>query len=128
MDIQAMLQTLFIAVACAAIPVVVKAATGFLREITEGTVINEAVGIICDAVDETNQTFADQLREDGTFNEENQKEALRRSLENSIAKMNDRMKDVIEKHYNDLNSWVLTQIEAACKQNKKDRGTTIFNN
>lgn len=123
-----MLQTLFIAVACAAIPVVVKAATGFLREITEGTVINEAVGIICDAVDETNQTFADQLREDGTFNEENQKEALRRSLENSIAKMNDRMKDVIEKHYNDLNSWVLTQIEAACKQNKKDRGTTIFNN
>lgn len=128
MDIQAMLQTLFIAVACAAIPVVVKAATGFLREITEGTVINEAVGIICDAVDETNQTFADQLREDGTFNEENQKEALRRSLENSIAKMNDRMKDVIEKHYNDLNSWVLTQIEAACKRNKKDRGTTIFNN
>jgi len=128
MDIQAMLQTLFIAVACAAIPVVVKAATGFLREITEGTVIDEAVGIICDAVDETNQTFADQLREDGTFNEENQKEALRRSLENSIAKMNDRMKDVIEKHYNDLNSWVLTQIEAACKQNKKDRGTTIFNN
>lgn len=128
MDIQAMLQTLFIAVACAAIPVVVKAATGFLREITEGTVINEAVGIICDAVDETNQTFADQLREDGTFNEENQKEALRRSLENSIAKMNDRMKDVIEKHYNDLNSWVLTQIEAACKQNKKDRRTTIFNN
>ena len=123
-----MLQTLFIAVACAAIPVVVKAATGFLREITEGTVIDEAVGIICDAVDETNQTFADQLREDGTFNEENQKEALRRSLENSIAKMNDRMKDVIEKHYNDLNSWVLTQIEAACKQNKKDRGTTIFNN
>ena len=128
MDIQAMLQTLFIAVACAAIPVVVKAATGFLREITEGTVINEAVGIICDAVDETNQTFADQLREDGTFNEENQKEALRRSLENSIAKMNDRMKGVIEKHYNDLNSWVLTQIEAACKQNKKDRRTTIFNN
>lgn len=123
-----MLQTLFIAVACAAIPVVVKAATGFLREITEGTVINEAVGIICDAVDETNQTFADQLREAGTFNEENQKEALRRSLENSIAKMNDRMKNVIEKHYNDLNSWVLTQIEAACKQNKKDRGTTIFNN
>ena len=123
-----MLQTLFIAVACAAIPVVVKAATGFLREITEGTVINEAVGIICDAVDETNQTFADQLREDGTFNEENQKEALRRSLENSIAKMNDRMKGVIEKHYNDLNSWVLTQIEAACKQNKKDRRTTIFNN
>lgn len=128
MDIQAMLQTLFIAVACAAIPVVAKAATGFLREITEGTVINEAVGIICDAVDETNQTFADQLREDGTFNEENQKEALRRSLENSIAKMNDRMKDVIEKHYNDLNSWVLTQIEAACKKNKKDRKTTIFNN
>ena len=123
-----MLQTLFIAVACAAIPVVVKAATGFLREITEGTVINEAVGIICDAVDETNQTFADQLREDGTFNEENQKEALRRSLENSIAKMNDRMKGVIEKHYNDLNSWVLTQIEEACKKNKKDRETTIFNN
>lgn len=123
-----MLPNLFIAVACAAIPVVAKAATGFLREITEGTVINEAVGIICDAVDETNQTFADQLREDGTFNEENQKEALRRSLENSIAKMNDRMKGVIEKHYNDLNSWVLTQIEAACKKNKKDRKTTIFNN
>lgn len=126
MDIQAMLQTLFIAVACAAIPVVVKAATGFLREVTEGTVINEAVGIVCDAVDETNQTFADQLRKDGTFNEENQKEALRRSLENSLAKMNDRMKDVIEKHYNDLNSWVLTQIEAACKQNNKEKGTTIF--
>lgn len=122
-----MLQTLFIAVACAAIPVVVKAATGFLREVTEETVINEAVGIICDAVDETNQTFADQLRKDGAFNEENQKEALRRSLENSIAKMNDRMKDVIEKHYNDLNSWVLTQIEAACKQNNKERETTIFN-
>lgn len=125
MDIQAMLQTLFITVACAAIPVVVKFTTGFLREITEGTIINEAVGIICDAVDETNQTFADQLREDGTFNEENQKEALWMSYESSLLKMNDRMKNVIEKHYNNLNKWVLTQIEAACKRNNKEKEITI---
>lgn len=119
MDIQEMLQTLFIAVACAAIPVAVKVLTEFLRNIVEGTLIEEAIGIICDAVDETNQTFADQLRKDGEFDEENQKEALRRSLENSLAEMSDRMKKVIEKHFNDLNKWVMTQIEAACKQNKK---------
>lgn len=120
MDVQAILQSLFIAVACAAIPIVVKSATDFIRSKTEGTVIAEAVGIICDAVDETNQTFADQLRKDGEFNEANQKEALRRSLENSLAKMNDRMKAVIEKHYNSLDEWILMQIEAMCKQNKKE--------
>ena len=120
MDVQKLLCTLLVAVGCAAIPIVVKAATDFLRSITEGTVIEEAIDIVCDAVDETNQTFADQLRKDGTFNEAMQKEALRRSLENSVAKMNERMKKVIESHYNDLEKWILMQIEAMCKQNNKE--------
>ncbi|MDC7288561.1 hypothetical protein NXH76_12170 [Blautia schinkii] len=124
MDIQQTLVTLLSAVICVAIPIVVKAATDFLRNVTEGTVIEEAIDIVCDAVDETNQTFADQLRKDGTFNEAMQKEALRRSLENSLAKMNDRMKTVIEKHYNDLEKWILTQIEAMCKQNNKEAAAT----
>ena len=124
MDIQQTLVSLFVAIVCAAIPILVKAVTGFLRDFTEGTVIEEAIDIVCDAVDETNQTFADQLRKDGTFNEAMQKEALRRSLENSLTKMNDRMKKVIEKHYNDLDKWILTQIEAMCKQNNKKAAAT----
>lgn len=118
MDVNSYLGVLLTAVITAAIPVIVKFATDTLRTLTEGTVIEEAIDIVCDAVDETNQTFADQLRKDGKFDEKAQKEALKKSLENSLSKMNDRMKKLIEKKYNSLDEWIVTQIEVACKTNK----------
>lgn len=115
MDIQAVLQTIIEGIVVVVVPVVTAAAVQYFRTKVAGTMIEEAMDIILDAVDETNQTFADQLRKDGTFTPEKQKEALAKSLKASIEKMNDRLLLFLEKEFNDVEAWITQKIEAACK-------------
>ena len=84
--------------------------------------IQQAADIILDAVDQTNQTFADRLRESGDFTKENQKKALEMSLKASLAMMNDEMIKTLEKEFNDAEAWIASKIEAACKANNENKG------
>lgn len=123
MDLQTLLQTIVNGVLIVVVPIVTTAAVSFVREKVKGSKIEEAIEIVLDAVDETNQTFADQLREDGKFDEEKQKEALERSLKKSLSVMNDRLLKLLEKEFNSAEAWIVSKIEAACKQNHLDRAS-----
>lgn len=121
MNAQNILETLLNAMIVVAITGVVPAVVQYVREKISGSKIEEAVGIILDAVDQTNQTFADALRENGTFDEEKQKEALQMSLTAALSMMNDSMIKYLEKEFNDVEAWIVAKIEAACKVNKDAR-------
>ena len=121
MNAQNILETLLNAVIVVVITGVVPAVVQYVREKISGSKIEEAVGIILDAVDQTNQTFADALRENGTFDEEKQKEALQMSLTAALSMMNDSMIKYLEKEFNDVEAWIVAKIEAACKVNKDAR-------
>ena len=119
MELQNLLNTIVSAVLIPAIPVVVGAAVQYVRTKTAGSKIEEAVGIVLDAVDQTNQTFADQLRKDGTFTEDKQREAMEKSVKTALSMMNDRTLKILEKEFNDVEAWIVSKIEAACKENKR---------
>lgn len=121
MNAQNILETLLNAVIVVAITGVVPAVVQYVREKISGSKIEEAVGIILDAVDQTNQTFADALRENGTFDEEKQKEALQMSLTAALSMMNDSTIKYLEKEFNDVEAWIVAKIEAACRVNKDAR-------
>ena len=67
MDVNATTQTLINVLVIVVIPTLTKAAVDYMRLKIQGTRIEQAGQIVLDAVDQTNQTFADQLRKDGTF-------------------------------------------------------------
>ena len=117
MDVNATTQTLINVLVIVVIPTLTKAAVDYLRLKIQGIRIEEACQIVLDAVDQTNQTFADKLRESGDFTKENQKIALGMSLKAALERMNDRTIELLEKEFNGAESWIISKIEAACKAN-----------
>lgn len=122
MDVNAATQTLINVLVIVVIPTLTKAAVDYARQKVKETRIQQAADIILDAVDQTNQTFADRLRESGDFTKENQKKALEMSLKASLAMMNDEMIKTLEKEFNDAEAWIVSKIEAACKVNNENKG------
>lgn len=121
MDVNAITQTITDAVIIVVIPTLAKAAVDYIRLKIEGTRIEQAGKIILDAVDQTNQTFADKLRESGDFSKENQKKALEMSLKAAMERMNKRTIELLEKEFNGAEAWIISKIEAACKENNKNK-------
>ena len=122
MDVNAATQTLINVLVIVVLPTLAKAAVDYARQKVKGTRIQQAADIVLDAVDQTNQTFADKLRDSGDFSKENQKKALEMSLKASLAMMNDEMIKTLEKEFNDAEAWIASKIEAACKANNENKG------
>lgn len=123
MDFQNVLNALVNAAVIAAITGIAPAVVEYVRGKVAGSKTEEAVNIILDAVDQTNQTFADELRKDGSFTEEKQKEALQKSLTAALSMMNKNLLKFLEKNFNDVEAWIVAKIEAACKANKVERAS-----
>ena len=121
MDVNATTQTLINVLVIVVIPTLTKAAVDYMRLKIQGTRIEQVGQIVLDAVDQTNQTFADKLRESGDFTKENQKKALEMSLKAALERMNDRTIELLEKEFNGAESWIISKIEAACKSNNENK-------
>ena len=121
MDVNATTQTLINVLVIVVIPTLTKAAVDYMRLKIQGTRIEQAGQIVLDAVDQTNQTFADKLRESGDFTKENQKKALEMSLKAALERMNDRTIELLEKEFNGAESWIISKIEAVCKSNNENK-------
>ena len=121
MDANATTQTLINVLVIVVIPTLTKAAVDYMRLKIQGTRIEQAGQIVLDAVDQTNQTFADKLRESGDFTKENQKKALEMSVKAALERMNDRTIELLEKEFNGAESWIISKIEAACKSNNENK-------
>lgn len=121
MDVNATTQALINVLVIVVIPTLTKAAVDYMRLKIQGTRIEQAGQIVLDAVDQTNQTFADKLRESGDFSKENQKKALEMSLKAALERMNDRTIELLEKEFNGAEAWIISKIEAACKANNESK-------
>lgn len=121
MDVNATTQTLINVLVIVVIPTLTKAAVDYMRLKIQGTRIEQAGQIVLDAVDQTNQTFADKLRESGDFTKENQKKALEMSVKAALERMNDRTIELLEKEFNGAEAWIISKIEAACKANNENK-------
>ena len=121
MDVNATTQTLINVLVIVVIPTLTKAAVDYMRLKIQGTRIEQAGQIVLDAVEQTNQTFADKLRESGDFTKENQKKALEMSLKAALERMNDRTIELLEKEFNGAEAWIISKIESACKANNENK-------
>ena len=65
-----------------------------------------------------NQTYVESLKAQGKFDKEAQEVAFNKTLEAVLALMNDEVKEYITEVFGDLNTYLITQIEAAVNGTK----------
>lgn len=80
--------------------------------------INLLASTITDCVIATNQTYVDALKEQNAFTKEAQEEALSRTYHAVIAILSVEARKYLENIYGDLNTYILTKIEAEVNVNK----------
>lgn len=73
---------------------------------------------ITDCVIATNQTYVDSLKVQGKFDAEAQKKAFNITLTAVLSILNDETKEYLTAIYDDLNTYITKQIEAAVNKNK----------
>lgn len=124
------LSTLLQAVLIAAIPVITGAAIKGVRAVakhlaskTDNELAKKYLEEVADAIEEavsfTNQTYVDTLKKSDKFTEENQEEALNRSLEKATALLTADARQFLEEAYGDLNAYLLIRIEPEVRRQKK---------
>lgn len=73
------------------------------------------------AVDYVQQTFVDQLKKDGKFDSEAQKEAMKKALNYAIVTITDTTKKIIESENIDLEALIEKYIESAILKSKTEK-------
>lgn len=124
------LPTLLQAVLIAAIPVITGAAIKGVRAVakhlaskTDNELAKKYLKEVADAIEEavsfTNQAYVDTLKKSDKFTEENQAEALNRSLEKATALLTADARKFLTEAYGDLNAYLLIRIEPEVRRQKK---------
>lgn len=124
------LSTLLQAVLIAAIPVITGAAIKGVRAVakhlaskTDNELAKKYLKEVADAIEEavsfTNQTYVDTLKKSDKFTEENQAEALNRSLEKATALLTADARKFLTEAYGDLNAYLLIRIEPEVRRQKR---------
>lgn len=75
-------------------------------------VLDVALDVVQKSVLAIQQTFVEQLKKDGKFDKEAQKEALRKSINLALANLSDEAKKILEENFGNLEDWLIMQIEA----------------
>lgn len=86
--------------------------------------ICQTEGIILSAVQTTNQTFVDDLKKAGKFDDAAAKEAFQRTKDSILKVLPAEAKSALTALYGDLNKWLDMQIESTVSVNKLDSSST----
>lgn len=78
------------------------------------------------AVTYTTQTFVDSMKKNGVFDAEAQKEALKKSLDKTMALLSEVANSALEEIYGDLQDYLTVRIEAEVKT-QKGTPTAVLN-
>lgn len=130
MDWNGLLETLLYAVITAGLPILLGYGVSYLKakrdeklqnidNIYIENTLKEVTDIIFNTVDNVSQTYVDDLKKQGKFEVENQKEALEKALNQAKDLMNNDMTGLVIEKYNDLDGWIRNQIEAYIRATKK---------
>lgn len=123
------LKALLLAVVTAAVPVLTTYAVGFIRKAGENAKANtesvtvkgyiqEITDAVSDAVEATNQTFVDALKNKGQFTEKAWAEAAQKALDACLASIRPATLEFIQRTYKDVNGYLATRIEAEVRRQK----------
>lgn len=129
------LSTLLQAVLIAAVPVIaaytgkgITALAGYVSAKTANDLaqkyLEDAANAVATAVSQTSQTYVDGLKEHGNFTKENQKVALSLSVDQARNLLTADARDFLEKAYGNLNSFLVSKIEAEVRRQKL--GEAVF--
>ncbi len=80
--------------------------------------INEVAIAVADAVTATSQTFVDDLRKNGKFTLEAQKQAAQKALNACIASLSPKCIEFLDKAYDDVEQYITNKIEAEVRNQK----------
>ncbi|MDE6408556.1 MAG: hypothetical protein K2K48_05975 [Anaeroplasmataceae bacterium] len=80
--------------------------------------LTQATEAVINAVRSVFQTYVEQLKADGTFGEEKQRNALLKAKDLALSQMTDEVKTFIQINYGDLQQWLTTSIEATINKLK----------
>lgn len=119
MNFQELIQYLAYAVITVSIPILTKYITNWLRAKTNETEYSDIAEIVISAVEETNQTYVDELKEAGNFTEEAQSIALNKSLTKAISLLSDDFKKLIHASSDSIEVYLTTLIESYIKSKKE---------
>ncbi len=119
MDFKEIIQFIMYTVVSVSVPVIVKYFVVWLQEKTNQTKFEHIGLIIAAVVEETNQTYSDALKEQGRFNKDAQKNALRISLEKTVELLSVDLKRYIESNFGECDKYLTSRIESYIKTSKQ---------
>lgn len=111
------------------VPILAKCITAYLsarkdqiisnkESIVFSKTLEETISLIQTVVDMVSQTYVDDLKKEGKFTKECQKEALTKAIMEVRNLLSVESVDILESVYNDLDAWIETQIESYINRSK----------
>ena len=98
------------------------AVTARVEEKTKSDKLAQAVQRATDTVEQVvvaiTQTYVDDLKKSGSFDEDSQKQALQMAKEAAVSLISSEVQQLITENYNDFTDWLLSAIEAAVAHSK----------
>lgn len=131
------LSTLLQAVIIAAVPICagaavkgIRAAVQYLAAKSESETAKKYLTDVADAISTavtyTSQTYVDALKNSGSFTKENQEEALRLAVDKAAMLMTAEARTFLEKAYGDLNTYLVSKIEAEVRVQKQQASSIML--
>ena len=107
------------------VPLIKKAGTALTDQIEEKTKsdklaqgVQRASDIVEQVVVAITQTYVDDLKKSGSFDEDAQKQALQMAREAASELISSEVQQLISENYNNFTDWLLSAIEAAVAHSK----------
>jgi predicted PurR-regulated permease PerM len=107
------------------VPLIKKAGTALTDQIEEKTKsdklaqgVRRASDVVEQVVVAITQTYVDDLKKSGSFDEDAQKQALQMAKEAAAALISSEVQQLISENYNNFTEWLLSAIEAAVAHSK----------
>ena len=125
-----LLQNLLYAIITAAVPVLTAFICQYLQSLYEKnkdriknekvqTVLAQVTDMIVSAVETTTNTYVKELKKDGIFDADAQKEAFNKTYNAVTKQLTDDAKNIIIETYGDVETYLINQIEQKVEQLKK---------
>lgn len=117
------MDTIILTVFCAVVSGLGGLVAKSIREIAEAKTDNkfalELADAMADAVEATSQTYVDDLKTQGAFDEAAQKEAIKRAGAACLLLLSEKAKKWLNEITDDVNAYLETKIEAEVRRQKR---------
>ena len=114
------MDTIILTVFCAVVSGLGGLVAKSIREIAEAkTDALELADAMADAVEATSQTYVDDLKTQGAFDEAAQKEAIKRAGAACLLLLSEKAKKRLNEITDDVNAYLETKIEAEVRRQKR---------